>query len=241
MPGGTIFTPLNLGPTRKVCRKVEGEGRHKAGYVCSDPGAYTTSCCFDAATACNGTGHNCGSSCTSKHTPRMRPPSPAGRCRWLCAPAHPAAGSCRPAAPAPAPTQHPAAQCRGQSPRPWRLGRRVQAWVENDRAAAATAGGGGGAVGWWRRAGRPHLATAMSVRDESEWLQRQEADWQLSFAADRRGRASGSADDSRLRCREADAGRSIAPGPQTQHARGSRAAAARRCGALAGKSVLAAA
>lgn len=122
-----------------------GEAQGMAGYVCSDPGAYTTSCCFDAATACNGTARNCGSSCTSKHTPRMRPPSPAGRCRWLCAPAHPAAGSCRPAAPAPAPTRHPAAQCRGQSPRPWRLGRRVQAWVENDCAAAAMAGGGGGA------------------------------------------------------------------------------------------------
>ncbi len=83
-----------------------------------------------------------------------RPPLPAGRCRWLCAPARPAAGLCCPAAPAPVPTQHPAEQCKGLSPRPWRLSqggrRQMDESVGNAGGGCGSdcgsGGGGGGRV-----------------------------------------------------------------------------------------------
>lgn len=80
----------------------------------------------------------------------------------------------------------------------------------------------------------------MSMKDESKWLQRHDADWQLSLVADRRGRASGSADDSKLRCKEADAAEEHCTWPSNPACTRRQGGGSAACRALAGKLVLAA-
>ena len=125
--------------------------------------------------------------CTRQGSGTHAAAAPAGRCQWPCAPAHPAAGWCRPAGPAPEPSRHPAARCKGWTPPPSEqaaAGRGAQAAGATCAAEAAAvcrrSGGGGGG----RAAGagplRPTRAAGRARRSRSRGQIRS---WELGAGA----------------------------------------------------------